>query len=623
MFVTAYVLAEARDHLSNLHPFFGMTYLVCKKHRLPVGTTIDIEINKEEAKFLREHYKPNISSSFYFSPFKATSRGPWLVKKYPWSGSQSTRTRGDLAQAFIHQKRTSQWGWREDYIEVLKRKLQRDHTERIPAFWLAVWLFREKEWPKRTNAETIISYFYKIFEITAREKNILFDSSTPRGVLEPLLQETPLSYSDVQAIVGRPPDAVPEVGGTLRLLEIQGVGPSRRFVLEPGDRLTIITGDNGLGKSFLLDCAWWCLTGFWAENPALPRQGTTKDEPRIAFEISVPGRKAARKTAVRYNWQRQMWEPPGKRPTIPGLIVYARVDGSFAVWDPVRHAGFTDASRLPVFSGSDVINGLGTKIEGLLRDWVKWQHAPEGTLFETFKKVLERISPPDLGILKPGQPMRIPGDARDIPTLQHRYGTVPFTNESAGVKRIITLAYLLVWAWNEHKIASELAREEPQRRFVILIDEVEAHLHPRWQREILPGILDLTAILSTELEPQVIVATHSPFVLASVEGTFSEVTDKLYHLRLSKGGEAELLELPFVRFGRVDNWLTSDVFDLKEARSREAERALNLAKRIMRKADATAAEVREATVLLKRTLLSDDIFWRRWAYFAQTRGVQV
>jgi predicted ATPase len=44
---------------------------------------------------------------------------------------------------------------------------------------------------------------------------------------------------------------------------------------------------------------------------------------------------------------------------------------------------------------------------------------------------------------------------------------------------------------------------------LLLIDEVEAHLHPRWQSRVLPGIRGLFPNV------QIIATTHSPFVLAS------------------------------------------------------------------------------------------------------------
>jgi hypothetical protein len=36
-------------------------------------------------------------------------------------------------------------------------------------------------------------------------------------------------------------------------------------------RLNIITGRSGIGKTFILDVAWWSLTGIWARLPAAPR----------------------------------------------------------------------------------------------------------------------------------------------------------------------------------------------------------------------------------------------------------------------------------------------------------------------------------------------------------------
>jgi DNA repair ATPase RecN len=56
----------------------------------------------------------------------------------------------------------------------------------------------------------------------------------------------------------------------LKQLELTGVGPASHMTLEFGDRLNLLTGDNGLGKSFVLDLAWWALTRTWADLPALP-----------------------------------------------------------------------------------------------------------------------------------------------------------------------------------------------------------------------------------------------------------------------------------------------------------------------------------------------------------------
>lgn len=54
-------------------------------------------------------------------------------------------------------------------------------------------------------------------------------------------------------------------------LKITNVGPAPGMELTFGRRLNLLTGDNGLGKSFLLDIAGWAMTRQWPGelNPRL------------------------------------------------------------------------------------------------------------------------------------------------------------------------------------------------------------------------------------------------------------------------------------------------------------------------------------------------------------------
>jgi len=629
MFIAFNQVERSLDRLRNFHPFFGTTFLVCKQAKMPVGKTMHIPINGKEDEFLRTHYKPDIASSYFFTPFRTSSRqGRWLSPRYPSTSAQSQRTKSDLASAFIHPRDSDQWGWADDYIKVLRRKLERDGTGRIPTFWLAVWLFRDREWSAKTTAEQLVSAFLKEFNIDREERNEIFQDHLPGDVDEPLLADEPYSDARMLRVIEPPPDAAPEEGGTLLTLELRGVGPSPSLTFNPGERLTIVTGDNGLGKTFLLECAWWSLTGRWADNdqPAFPRLDAARDEASITFAITGKKRQTQR-IVIRYDWDAHGWGRPKGRPTLPGLIVYARVDGSFAVWDPIRHGpgqSVEDGERaLLLFSRNQVLEGLSGKIEGLIRDWVKWQHSPDQSVFDTFKSVLAQLSPPDMDPLVPAKAIRTANDPREIPTLSHPYGDVPFTQESAGIKRIATIAYLLVWAWNEHQIAARLAKRRPQEKMVVLVDEMEAHLHPKWQRAILPALLQVTALLSQNVESQLIVTTHSPMVLASVESKFSETTDSLYHLELSPEGGVTFSQMPFIRHGTIDAWLTSDVFALRQARSREGESALERAKQLMANPSATLDEIKELHRLLAKSVPETDEFWPRWGFFAKMKGLDL
>jgi AAA domain, putative AbiEii toxin, Type IV TA system/AAA domain len=384
----------------------------------------------------------------------------------------------------------------------------------------------------------------------------------------------------------------------LQSLELLDVGPADRIEIEFGERLNVITGDNGLGKSFLLDVAWWALTRSWAGAQALPNRGA---ERRARLGYVIDGQAGAVVGDVHFNVDRQGWFHGPGRPPIPGFIVYARVDGSFAVMDPARNDPPEDDGDGPpayrrrptasFFNTEQVWSGLrqGDSIvcNGLIADWRVWQ-LEDSREFRALREVLGVLSPEPSERLEPGRPRRIDlFDSRDIPTLRMPYGEVPVTHVSAGARRILALSYLLVWAWHEHRAASELLGEPPSNRVTLLIDEVEAHLHPRWQRVILPAVLEALGTLGAPPDSQVISVTHSPLVLASLEGRWDESHDRLFTLDLLDHGDGpsqvELRRRDWRPRGDVNKWLTSDIFGLSQARSRDAEDVIQHAREVMRK----------------------------------------
>ena len=47
--------------------------------------------------------------------------------------------------------------------------------------------------------------------------------------------------------------------------------------------------------------------------------------------------------------------------------------------------------------------------------------------------------------------------------------------------------------------------------FILVIDEIENHLHPTWQRRVIPALLEYFPNV------QIIATTHSPFVVAGLK----------------------------------------------------------------------------------------------------------
>ena len=227
--------------------------------------------------------------------------------------------------------------------------------------------------------------------------------------------------------------------------------------------------------------------------------------------------------------------------------------------------------------------------------------------------------------LEPGSPMRLSiDDARDIPSIRTSCaGAVPILHASSGIRRVVALAYILTWAWNEHRIAAQLTGEKVVSQVTMLFDEVESHLHPRWQRSILKALRDVGSALLDGAELQLIASTHAPLVLASAEPWFDPKQDAWLDLDLDGDPrEAHLHRRSYTPHGTPGAWLTSEAFDLKTERgSMEAERAVLRARELLRRqADASLDEVMRVHKELRSVLPDVDRFWVRWNAFVEDRG---
>jgi hypothetical protein len=244
---------------------------------------------------------------------------------------------------------------------------------------------------------------------------------------------------------------------------------------------------------------------------------------------------------------------------------------------------------------------------------------------------------PDGEPLRPGPLVRLSlNDVRDIPSIQTAYSPpVPILHASSGIRRIVGLAYILIWSWREHMLACDQLGEELTSQVTMLVDEIESHLHPRWQRSILKSLFhavdDLHSVNddnwheSDDPHPhrlsasvQLIVATHSPLILASGEPMFDPEQGAWFDLDLAREqGSVSVQKRPFIRQGTSDNWLMSEAFDLSSGgRSLEGEQAISDAKRLLeRRRDEeliTDADIKKVSESLRATLPDIDRFWIRW-----------
>jgi predicted ATP-binding protein involved in virulence len=189
---------------------------------------------------------------------------------------------------------------------------------------------------------------------------------------------------------------------------------------------------------------------------------------------------------------------------------------------------------------------------------------------ETLKQLLPdvsdiRITPADDKSPRPAAEFQTP------------YGWVPLKSLSLGYKTVI--------AWTVD-FAARLIDRYPQSKdplsepAVVLVDEIDLHLHPKWQRTIMSFL--------TERFPntQFIVTAHSPLVVQAAENA------NIVLLR-REGDHVVIDNDPEI----IDNWrveqVLASVFELPSPHSPEIEPLIERRRKLLAKSKLTAKDERE------------------------------
>lgn len=85
---------------------------------------------------------------------------------------------------------------------------------------------------------------------------------------------------------------------------------------------------------------------------------------------------------------------------------------------------------------------------------------------------------------------------------------------------------------------------------LVMIDEIELHLHPKWQRDVMKRLSNIFK------NCQFVITTHSPQVIGEVEARCVRL--------LSWVGERVVVDTPTMAFGTDSNWILSVLMDADE-----------------------------------------------------------
>jgi energy-coupling factor transporter ATP-binding protein EcfA2 len=363
-----------------------------------------------------------------------------------------------------------------------------------------------------------------------------------------------IEHLNSAAVRSRPTKARAREKARLEHIELEDVGPFRHLDLDLGSDWTVMLGDNASGKSTILRAIALALCG---ESPP-----TTVAPTRLLRSGASRGTIAARVGKATYRIELRR-EGSHVR-TVSDSVTPIQAGSWLALGFPPLRGISTEDPRGAVLMPSrapnpdDLLPLLVQDIDTRMNDVKQWvqttwllandRHGsskrPARMLAEFFE-ILQRLTP--------GIDFTFSGvntDSGEI-RLDSPDGAITIDMLSQGISSL--LAWVGVLLERMYEVYED--DENPTRRdALVLVDEIDAHLHPDWQRLLIPELRKIFPNV------QLVATTHSPLIVGNTR------PGEVVHLAQRDGVRThERLEMPFGGM-RADQILTSAAFELNSTR---------------------------------------------------------
>lgn len=333
-------------------------------------------------------------------------------------------------------------------------------------------------------------------------------------------------------------------------LELKNYTGFEDFSLDfPKGNLTVFIGENGSGKTSILEAIYYLIeSGDFKQyeflNKKLYINKNNENEKNLFLSIKLKNRNNQSIITSIQPWITEIADGMYNRES-----EYINEDGS-QIKLTMEHGFYSNLYRNGIASFYTYLSKpFSYKIENFInwyRDlfwhssYIKMQSGEDYLPKKALDEAIYRFSGIKISTKKLGH------STNDLQTIFHKNGIeLPFESLSQGEQKTINIIGQIIYI-----LAPELKEgTDDILSFygIVLIDEIETHLHPRWQREILPNLT------KTFPNVQFIVTTHSPQVISSVP------KEAVFLLKDFKA-------IPVQSFtqGRDSNALLTEVFDVPE-----------------------------------------------------------
>ncbi len=285
-------------------------------------------------------------------------------------------------------------------------------------------------------------------------------------------------------------------------LEINGIGGITNINLKFDPQMNIICGPNGIGKTTILECIGHCFT---RDNTNILKKNVNTENGNFSANINLNGYSEN----INLNIEQST---PEQENYIYGKFNFAQYLISIKVNRHFSYQRIDAIARDSIFNEHVVSHKAKFGSDNNdIKNWFIHRHlysAHLGSLQEeqiyNFNLAKECFS----ALNSQFSFSRIKADTNDI-MLSTPTGEIYYEYLSSGFKSIISILFGIIKE-------IEYRFKEPSIRAdsfdgIILIDELELHLHPEWQAKIIEALIKIFPLA------QFIVSTHSPHILQNAQ----------------------------------------------------------------------------------------------------------
>ncbi|MCB0520944.1 MAG: AAA family ATPase [Lewinellaceae bacterium] len=324
--------------------------------------------------------------------------------------------------------------------------------------------------------------------------------------------------------------------------------PEKPKGMEDKAEIHILTGENGVGKSTVLEILTF---GFGGDIQLVEKKFRNNTKGAIETYFSE-GSSAILKPQYIPSTIRN----PFKFITISKSAVFTFGAFAYSGYRKVEHVLIHSIQELENSPFENAVSFRESINPALMLQWIANNIAKEAIAKNQndevsayrFRSAISQLEQTITKIID--QPLRFIFDYNPMGiSIEVNHERLDFNLLPDGLKSIVSWLADLLMRMDRVKWVDDIPVFE--RNFILFLDEIEVHMHPKWQRKILPAVQGLFP------NAQIFISTHSPFVVGSVDGAW-------IHKLVKPNGDSVAEEPILSEDGKSVQLILEEIFDLGE-----------------------------------------------------------